>query len=829
MKKLTLILLVLLLCACFAYADTGNKAIVQPIERTQITDRPMPTRDDVTVLYNFDIANPLSGWKSGDLNKPPQFNENELWKLINDTPISYPGTTNYTWFPGDLSVGIYGGYISGRIIYLQSPAIDMTAAANTTLTFKFKMNLEGLDADPPYDGWDGWNVRASTNGTTWATIIPTSPAYNSTNMYCFGYNGEPEPTPGWGGDMTALVNPTLDANGWATATFDLSAYSTATTLYIRWVLGSDPGLDTEDDIAMYGVVVYDINIAGTAYTFTSPTDMQGFTTDFSNEDLSEPVVDQWTVRPFAAASSEPNVLTCGEENNGVWFYAYDMINYIESPWITLPEGGDIFVDFKFSGGLPYVSNAQTDAFSWHIYHNAINDNWRWYGMGAILTAYAPNQTPAVIIRPEDGPLPMDYFTYTHNSTGNGWEGYDGDISVLAGRNVKFRWVLWSDAAADFPNKPVSTIQIDDFTLFYTLTLSPPTNLTANLDALNQVVLNWTNPTVMGAEFENIIVQRKYRSETEFTVVHTTADPTVSTWTDTNPLSGDLSEYRLFAHYDLGNSGDASNVAISFVPTSSQRILVFDNAVSSPTLTTPTITGFFANRVDASLIPTTWDDWYVKYAQIYIKETGSQGSNIRLWREENEQPASSSTSTGTNTGLANAAPGWYYIAIPQNANSRFERGESFYVGINAGQSASPKIGISEVDGGSVAWAATSSAVWAQYPAGNFMIRVILESGNSDKDIVQPERPVLSAKNYPNPFNPETTIEFNMPSRGVATVEVFNIKGQLVNTILNEEVTAGEHRVTWSGFDTKGNNVTSGVYFYRVQTDGESLVNKMLLLK
>jgi len=90
-------------------------------------------------------------------------------------------------------------------------------------------------------------------------------------------------------------------------------------------------------------------------------------------------------------------------------------------------------------------------------------------------------------------------------------------------------------------------------------------------------------------------------------------------------------------------------------------------------------------------------------------------------------------------------------------------------------------------------------------------------------------VLTVRNAPNPFNPETSIVLSMPSTAVVKLNVYNARGQLVRTLLNGEVTAGSHSVTWNGTDNNGQAVSSGLYFYRVETKGLNIVRKMTLLK
>jgi hypothetical protein len=86
-----------------------------------------------------------------------------------------------------------------------------------------------------------------------------------------------------------------------------------------------------------------------------------------------------------------------------------------------------------------------------------------------------------------------------------------------------------------------------------------------------------------------------------------------------------------------------------------------------------------------------------------------------------------------------------------------------------------------------------------------------------------------QNYPNPFNPSTTIEFSLPVRAAVQLELFNILGQRVKTVYNQDMEAGNYAVVWRGDDDHGNQVASGVYFYRLSAGKLSECRKMLLLK
>lgn len=84
-------------------------------------------------------------------------------------------------------------------------------------------------------------------------------------------------------------------------------------------------------------------------------------------------------------------------------------------------------------------------------------------------------------------------------------------------------------------------------------------------------------------------------------------------------------------------------------------------------------------------------------------------------------------------------------------------------------------------------------------------------------------------YPNPFNPETTIEFSVPFASQVRIEVFNTAGQLVATLVDEELGAGSYKSVWNGLDKGAGKVSSGVYFYRMEAGGFTATRSMTLLK
>ncbi|MFC1887254.1 FlgD immunoglobulin-like domain containing protein [Candidatus Cloacimonadota bacterium] len=101
--------------------------------------------------------------------------------------------------------------------------------------------------------------------------------------------------------------------------------------------------------------------------------------------------------------------------------------------------------------------------------------------------------------------------------------------------------------------------------------------------------------------------------------------------------------------------------------------------------------------------------------------------------------------------------------------------------------------------------------------------------SSDDTTIPDNNLALSQNYPNPFNPSTRIDFQIEEAEDVSLEVFNIKGQKVKTLVNGYKAAGDYSVEWNGINDEGKSVTSGIYFYRLSSKRFSSTRKMILLQ
>ncbi|HEX9974372.1 MAG TPA: T9SS type A sorting domain-containing protein [bacterium] len=85
------------------------------------------------------------------------------------------------------------------------------------------------------------------------------------------------------------------------------------------------------------------------------------------------------------------------------------------------------------------------------------------------------------------------------------------------------------------------------------------------------------------------------------------------------------------------------------------------------------------------------------------------------------------------------------------------------------------------------------------------------------------------NYPNPFNPETVIEYELPNAGSVRLEVYNMLGQKIRTLVNQNQVAGVHHVAWDGKNEFGEQMASGIYLYRMEMNEFKATKRMLLIR
>ncbi len=112
-----------------------------------------------------------------------------------------------------------------------------------------------------------------------------------------------------------------------------------------------------------------------------------------------------------------------------------------------------------------------------------------------------------------------------------------------------------------------------------------------------------------------------------------------------------------------------------------------------------------------------------------------------------------------------------------------------------------------------------AQWIDEGAGNSL---------STNDVYMPKEYTLH-QNYPNPFNPSTIISFSLDKEEFVSIDIYNMTGKHIISLMNGKKKVGTHNINWSGKDKNDALITSGQYFYQLRTSSSSTVMKMLFIK
>ncbi|MDD3533789.1 MAG: carboxypeptidase regulatory-like domain-containing protein, partial [Candidatus Cloacimonetes bacterium] len=115
-----------------------------------------------------------------------------------------------------------------------------------------------------------------------------------------------------------------------------------------------------------------------------------------------------------------------------------------------------------------------------------------------------------------------------------------------------------------------------------------------------------------------------------------------------------------------------------------------------------------------------------------------------------------------------------------------------------------------------------------PNQNTTLNFTLEPTSNENE-VQPVTVTALNANYPNPFNPTTTISYDLKEAGWVRLDIYNLKGQKVRTLVNRDQPSGRYRIVFDALDQRGNPLASGIYLYRMQSADYISTRKMLLME
>jgi hypothetical protein len=270
-------------------------------------------------------------------------------------------------------------------------------------------------------------------------------------------------------------------------------------------------------------------------------------------------------------------------------------------------------------------------------------------------------------------------------------------------------------------------------------------------------------------------------------------------------TGTFLTYTIYGHVWTSDSTGIDSVTMNGLPgdpltdTSGYYTVTVDCGWSG--VVTPTKYGYTFAPESTSYIAVTGDqetDYTGTFRMLIISgHVLSDGEGVEGVVMNGLPGEPQTDANGYYVGLVDT--GWCGVVIPSSEECLFLPENIVYIGVNCDQTDQ-----------------------------NYEEECFSEDVDQDKNNMVPQDYML-VQNHPNPFNPETEIVFGLPQAGFVTLKVYNILGQEVTTLVERNMAAGRYQVTWSGTDKSGRGVSSGVYFYRMQSGDFSQTKEMLLLK
>ncbi len=757
---------------------------------------------------DFEPGGDWHRWTSTDLTDPrPQRGDThwmlDTWEALGDS----------SWRMADTSFGDNGGYDNHWYQVLDTRLINV-ADTNAVFSFYHRFSLEDPGADPPYDGWDGINVRISVDsGATWQ-VLPMD-SYNVTSIWAFGHPdqgmNEGPGIAGWGGTVA----------DWRKESISLIDYVDSTrAIMLRFAFASDMAYSTNDGApSFFGWEVDSITVAtaDSVYFFNDGKDNGDLT---GKDNLFIPPVggDLWHVVNFtepldvyAPEFTPSGTYAAALQNSGETFdpaatYNTWMDDVYETGPIALPDTAPIYLDFNH---IPFFADEDefpnveywraevraVDSTNWEaVWLGDNGEQWvfsdgfdQWIGFAA-LYGYPTNMSPM-------------------------------DLSRYAGQDVYLRFRFWSDY-----DEPIgSGLLIDDVVLY------SPINPPAVPTGLNVVGMPKDTTIQLSWDYVDGQTYQIWRTTPGDQYIHLIGEVADSVYVDTDVDFFQEYYYSLKASVKYEGTSDYVDpmLGTQIIPTTIKEFAYDD---SEPD------TFVVADRNKLVYVKFT-PPYYpvdIKGLNLFLVKDGTTtAGQFTIWDDdgENGMPGSKLRNPFNKSGMPE---GWYKIIFDDStaidSGSFWISYKRYGTGRMIGADTTGEIAgrtYLDTDSGLIQVLDRDAMVHVFFDTA----RTVPPQGIKDLKNMVADHYVLGS-NYPNPFNPVTTIPFVVPAAQAGqrvTLNVFNILGQKVVTLFDGKATTGFHQVSWNGLNAKGTAVSSGIYIYQLSGKNVTLTNRMLLLK
>ena len=785
----------------------------------------------------------------------------------------YNAYSGNSWWCGSEEVG---GYLDGWLQFLDTPEIPLPVDGENILTFKLFYAIELPGDYPPYNGWDAANIRISNdNFETWE-VLNGSPAYDFSSGYGWGYNGEGADIPGWGGYSGGSAPAQ-----WVDGTFDLNAYA-GQTVKIRFAFGSDPAYSTVDDATITGFFVDNVAVSNSneGIVFTDNADEQVSMTaqgvaweeifyDYGgalspggsgwdsydagdpwngnvNLDLSNfagsDVIFRWRVR-LDDNDDGGNGAGLFIDDFHVWKVEYNVVPTVQN--LSISSGNQQVV---LNWDMPPSESYENDEV---VHDDGTPENsWAWsvdtvrfgsifdmpYGTESVVVhsaSFAPNSLNDIPISAgieayNVSPIGIPEITPIYTTT--------AILEDETWTTVEFSdWTFEGDFLIALVVDSTVYMSIDEnATTGYSYISSPSfsTNDWRGINDILDVGGEWlirSTVTTTGTAVEpsfNI-----YRDPgidgSQWQLMFNGSNISQNYYVDNITNNGVEYCYKVSAVYGDEES-DLSGPFCAIPEAETIYEIAYDDGTFETSINAGTL-----NFLAVKFTPTGYPADLYRASFYTVGNTNGMGL-VHVWDDDgdNGMPGTILLEALPITFVGNS---WKSIPLYDFGITITEG--SFYVGWQE-TNQTPPIGIdtdspspnSMIDlGFGNGWEPFGN--WAE---GAMMIRAELDSANvlrvEDGSTVSIPKSFGLNKNYPNPFNPTTTIEFDLASAASIELILFDVTGRIVKTLVKRNFNAGHYVYSLNASD-----LSSGIYFYQLNASNPSGVfifsstKKLVLMK
>jgi len=809
----------------------GGKQKYSPANRSKLV---LVTRsndaawEEARIAYRFDILtlNPLGRYlvdidaKTGEvIRKSTRLNEGDLLSsgqsvyhgtvpiTISDTEFpEWRDSTNWhpddwnafnnegkSWWVADTSYGIAGGYSNHWYDVLETPPVVLSGTGQR-LSFMHRYSVEIPVKYEDYDGWDGMNVRISTDhGKSWKILESPSQPYTCSSLYSFGHEHAEGPgIPGWAGKL----------NDWSRVVFDISAYRTDTVI-IRFAFASDPEYSTIDgDSSMFGWQIDNIRISNRLGNL------------FFDEAVNSKMVPKNIANEVRFLEGNYRLRESGRGGGISTYNALDVDSYSESVDFVSEQSFFTGTDNQPGVSVHWAQEVTYDYFLNTYGRKSYND--------------------------ENGRL-ISYVNWNTESGKNNafWIGYAAIFGAGNGETVNpltsldivahelTHGVTEYSAGLIYENEP-GALNESFSDIFGTVIETTEFGLNQNSWQFGENI--FTNyPNIRSMEDPKSRHQPDtYKGEYWR---NSTSDPVSNNDYGGVHVNSGVQNYWFYllsvggtGENDHGNAYSVNGIGIEDAAKIAYRNLTLYLQPTSEFFDA----AFYSEQAAIDLFGenspqhvSVIDAWYA--VGIYFTPRISVPSIIKFVVKPGQETEKSVRIM--NLGMKNLN-----IQNIEISGDRFQLSSDLNFPVSILPEEELRFNVRFI---AQSMDEVSGQITLYSDDPNEPAKTIALIGNEENNVLTDisktgHQDLRLDQNFPNPFTAETRITYTLPDETGVTLTVYSLSGEEVRTLVNQRQTEGQHSVSWDGTNNYGLRLRDGIYIYTIRTD-DFITSKRLIIR